>query len=169
MRVLPGVEQAQFDVPTEVFTLEVQAGVGVDSILEVIGQLGYAPELLAGRPRIGGALEQLQDPRSAVLKAALATAAKRTTSLVIDFAAPWCGLCKQFATVTLTDERVVSALNDFVFLKIDVDEDPEAAKDLGVAGIPDIWIVAPDGRVLARENRYLTPAEFLALLARFRG
>ena len=130
MRVLPGVKKAEFDVPSEVFTLEVQTRVEADSILKAIGELGYAPELLAGRPSIGGALGQLQDPRSTALKAALATAAKRKTPLVIDFAAPWCGLCKKFARVTLSDKRVASALKDFVFLKIDVDKDPQAAKDL---------------------------------------
>ncbi len=165
MRDLPGVNSAEFDVPTEVFTLRMTQGVAATATLAAIRELGYEPELLAGPATADGALDHLRNPTSQALRDALVVAQDRDVPLVVDFGASWCGLCKKLASTTLADERVVLSLKEFVFLKIDVDKDPMAVKDFGVAGIPDIWFLAPDGRVISRENRYLTPEELLAVLA----
>ena len=169
MRVLPGIESAEFDIPTEVFTLKSQPAAETQAILAAIRALGYEPKLLEGPTKTDGAIKSLSKPASNALKEALARAKARDVPLVVDFGAVWCGLCKKFAATTLTDERVEKALGDFEFLKIDVDEDPAAAKDFDVAGIPDVWFVAPDGRILGRENRYMDAEEFLAVLARMEG
>lgn len=169
MRVLPGVERVSFDTPSETFTIHVRVDVGPGSILAAIHKLGFEPERLAGAPATAQRLERLAEPVSKRLQQALAQAAEQDKPLVLCFGAGWCSLCKKFAVTTLKDERVRAELNTHsVFLHLDVDADPEAAIDLGVAGIPDLWVLAPDGRVLARENRYLDAEAFLALLRPFR-
>jgi len=166
VRALPGIESAAFDISTEVFTLTTAAGTKPAPILEAIRGLGYEPELLDRPAEPDAGVKRLDHPTSKVLAAALARARQRGVPLVIDFGATWCSLCKKFAATTLTDERVEKALDAFEFLPIDVDEHPAAAKDLGVAGIPDVWFLAGDGRVLGRENRYMPPDVFLAVLER---
>lgn len=165
MRVLPGVTDATFDVSSEVFTVKTTGGTTADSVLAVIRDLGFQPTLLEGPAPATAPRTTLRDPTSRALREALARAQERGVPLVADFGATWCGPCKQFATTTLTDPRVIKALADFEFLAIDIDDDPAAARDLGVAGVPDIWFVAPNGTVLGRENRFLDADAFLTALA----
>lgn len=164
MRVLPGIESAEFDVPTEVFTLNTAPDTKPDGILAAIRGLGYEPQLLDGPVGAIASRTQITDPKSDAVRDALARAKERGVPLVADFGATWCGPCKTFAKKTLTDSRVVEALRDFELLKIDIDEDPAAARDFGVAGVPDIWYVAPDGKILGRENRYMNAEELIASL-----
>ena len=168
MRVLPGIESAAFDVSTEVFTLMANAGTQAAPILDAIRNLGFQPELLKGPATGVKALTRITAPESDSVRQALVRARKRGVPLIVDFGATWCGPCKTFANTTLADERVKHALQDFELLTIDIDEDPTAAKDFAVAGVPDIWFLAPDGYVLARENRCLAVDEFLATLASVR-
>ncbi len=168
MRVLPGIESAEFDVPTEVFTLKAAPGTGSDRVMAAIRELGYEPHLLEGPVEAVARRTRLTDPKSAAVRKALARARKRAVALVADFGATWCGPCKAFARETLTDARVEEALRDFELLRIDIDEDPAATKDFGVAGVPDIWFVAPDGKILGRENRYMDADDFLAVLRRMK-
>lgn len=168
MRVLPGIESAEFDVPTEVFTLKTAAGTKPDTVLAAIRDLGFQPELLYGPAEAVAEVTSITDPKSDAVRQALARAKTRGVPLIVDFGATWCGPCKEFAQTTLTDERVKEALRDHEFLKVDIDEDPTAAKDFGVAGVPDIWFVGPAGKILGRENRHMNVEEFLAVLARIK-
>lgn len=168
MRALPQVEDARFDIPSETFSLTLAPGAEPAAVLKAIADLGYEPEVIERMPASKARTKRLLRPTSKALAESLARARAQDTPLVIDFGAAWCGPCRKFATTTLADEAVSRTLAaHFIFLAIDVDEDPEAAADLGVAGIPDLWVIAPDGSILARENRYLDATAFLDLLRPF--
>jgi cytochrome c biogenesis protein CcmG/thiol:disulfide interchange protein DsbE len=50
------------------------------------------------------------------------------------------------------------------FTTVLVDRDGAAGIDLGVSGVPETYVVAPDGRVMAKHSGPLEPADVDALL-----
>jgi cytochrome c biogenesis protein CcmG/thiol:disulfide interchange protein DsbE len=47
-----------------------------------------------------------------------------------------------------------------------VDRDGRAGIDFGVTGVPETYLVGPDGRILDKQAQPLTPADAEALLSR---
>ena len=56
--------------------------------------------------------------------------------VLVDFWAEWCGPCKMVTPVL----EELAAEFDAKLLKINVDDDPELAKEFGITGIPAIML-----------------------------
>lgn len=84
----------------------------------------------------GGALHEPETVQD--VDALLLNAASNDQLVVIDFTASWCGPCKMIAPLfkELSEQRT-----DVVFLKVDVDENPETAAKFSVSAMPTFLFI----------------------------
>ncbi len=52
----------------------------------------------------------------------------------------------QMDTVTYPDPKLEELLSKFVLVKVDHDAEPELVKRFGVQPLPDVRLLAPDGK-----------------------
>ena len=62
---------------------------------------------------------------------------------VLDFNATWCGPCQKLRPVF---DAVSAKYPNVEFVSVDVDVNPKTAELFGVSSIPQVTIIAPDGR-----------------------
>lgn len=99
------------------------------------------------------------------LNAALEEAKKTNKSILIDFYASWCPACQALDEDTLSDPRVQEKLREsYVFVKIDIDQDPNLASQFKIYGVPTLVFLDTNGQETKRREGYVTPDELLLLL-----
>lgn len=81
--------------------------------------------------------------------------------VVCDFWATWCGPCRMLAPVF---EDVSDKLdNEAVFVKIDVDENEDAAMEYGISSIPNV-ILFKNGKPAANNLGFIPEAQLEAFV-----
>ena len=80
-----------------------------------------------------GAASKTKDVTTASFKADVLNASMKQPVLV-DFWAPWCGPCKQLAPVL--EKAVADAKGKVTLVKMNIDEHPQIAGQLGIQSIP---------------------------------
>lgn len=70
--------------------------------------------------------------------AAFRAAMEKKETLVVDFWATWCGPCRMLAPVM---EQISEEFSDkATFVKIDVDENPDLAREYSIMSIPCVMV-----------------------------
>lgn len=98
------------------------------------------------------------------LEEAKRVAKKTNRKIFVDFMASWCGPCKKLDAEVLQTDGFKAYAKYFVFLKIDVDEQPNVAKAYSITAMPTQMILDADGGILDKTVGYGSPAPFYAFI-----
>src|ERR1700754_5046697 len=90
----------------------------------------------------------------------------RTTPVLLDFWAPWCGPCK---TLSPTLEKIAREMNGKVVLaKVDIDTNPELADAFGIQSVPTVALLVA-GKIVDSFVGAQPEAKIRELLAKHAG
>ena len=80
--------------------------------------------------------------------------------VLVDFYATWCGPCKMIAPYL---EEIANEHPEYVIAKVNVDDEPELAKEFKIMSIPALFVIR-DGEVTDKVVGYRNKEALLELL-----
>ena len=138
----------------------------------------YAPDALVGQALPDDSLAPLAGGATVRLKAAA------PPGTLVNFFASWCAPCREEHPVLIAlkaqgvriigvsykdtpdHTRALLAQNGDPYASVLLDPDGRTGLDFGVSGVPETFVVGPDGRIAAKIALPLTPQSAEALIAR---
>src|SRR5678816_1057797 len=65
--------------------------------------------------------------------------------IVIEFNASWCTWCRKMESQTFADQRVQDMASKFIWVQIDIDDQPAVAAEFHVRGVPHVAVLDHQG------------------------
>ena len=79
---------------------------------------------------------------------------------LLDFYADWCGPCRMVLPIV---EEIASEREDLLVGKINVDDNPELAREFGIISIPTLRVIK-DGKIINRASGAKSKAKILEMV-----
>ena len=97
------------------------------------------------------------------LNQAMQDAKNTDKKIFVDFYADWCSYCQEMDEVTYQDPQVKEKLTEnYVLLKVNVDENPELSQKYQAYGLPTMIILDSNGNEIKRIIGYQSPEQLLS-------
>ena len=87
--------------------------------------------------------------------------------ILVDFWASWCGPCKKMDSESWSKDEIKELMNNYVSVQIDIDKYNEIANKYNVRGIPYIFIMDPNGKVIYQHMSYMNKSQVKKLLNKY--
>lgn len=94
---------------------------------------------------------------------ALRVSKETDQKILLYFGAEWCGYCRKMGK-SFSDDLVSKKLDEYLFVKIDIDRNPEIKNKFGVKTIPDSIILNSKEDVIKRTKGYKDSKDLLSWL-----
>ncbi|QCK13500.1 thioredoxin family protein [Mangrovivirga cuniculi] len=98
------------------------------------------------------------------LKVAQVKAIEKDQLILVDFWAIWCGPCKKMDKQLWERPEMKKLSENFVALKIDIDQYPNIARAYNVTSIPRVMIITASEEVIWEKNGFLMPESYIEIL-----
>lgn len=95
------------------------------------------------------------------IKTAKAISMQENKLILVDFWATWCGPCKDMESKLWDSEEFKILSENFVPLKVDVDQNPGLATKYQIQSIPTVLIINAFGEVIHTEKGFSSPKTYL--------
>jgi len=87
--------------------------------------------------------------------------------ILVDFWASWCEPCKKMDSESWSKDEIKEVMDNYVSVQIDIDKYTEIVNKYNVRGIPYVFIMDPNGKVIYQRMSFMSKGQVKKLLNKY--